>query len=429
MTDEPAEPYSETRQAELEVLAGAFGAKVTREKIRGILTAADFDSPHHATVWETFAHLDASGEAVTPTATVAALSAYPWARALIPNLARMVAEHEAATAARIVRAASRKRQVSALVTKYRQRVEAPGLGSDRLIVDLANEATSLRDAGVTEDDDTSITLRTLLDMEDEPYDWVIPGLLERGDRFMLTGEEGLGKSMLLRQVGVCVAAGLHPFGGGRIEPHNVVLFDIENNHRQIRRAMRNMTASIVDHQRGTRDPRDHFIIEQSKRIDITDDMVLSRIHALLDKHDPAVLIIGPLYRLTPRNIQTDDEATPVLAALDTIKDRGVGLLIEAHAGNSREGPEGMRPRGSAALRGWPEFGYGLRRGDIPNTATLLPWRGDRDERYWPHELESGGVLPWTLSEGEKLRNLPPRGNTAHEFIPPTNSPPHLRPVR
>lgn len=31
--------------------------------------------------------------------------------------------------------------------------------------------------------------------EDEPYDWLIPGLLERGDRLILTGFEGLGKAL------------------------------------------------------------------------------------------------------------------------------------------------------------------------------------------------------------------------------------------
>jgi RecA-family ATPase len=40
---------------------------------------------------------------------------------------------------------------------------------------------------------------------------VIPGLLERRDRLMLTGEEGLGKSYLLRQIAVMAAAGLDPF--------------------------------------------------------------------------------------------------------------------------------------------------------------------------------------------------------------------------
>lgn len=432
MSDDVADlhvAYSHVRQAEVDVLAGGFASKVTRERIRQIIQPGDFESPSHEAAWRALATLDGAGEAVTPASVVAALAHHAGAQSLIPELARVVPEHEATTAAKIVRAASRKRQVATLVTRFSQRIIAPSATADHLLVELVNEATVLRDQGISGEEDTSISLRELLDREDEPYDWLIPGLLERGDRFMLTGEEGLGKSMLLRQIGVCVAAGLHPFGGGRIKPHNVLLYDVENSERQIRRAMRSMTGQLVNQTRGMRDPRDHFQIERTHRVDITDDMVLSRIHRLIDKHDPSVVIIGPLYRLTPRAIQTDDEAAPVLAALDTIKDRGIALLIEAHAGNGRggEGSRDMRPRGSAALRGWPEFGYGMRWGDQPRTAKLERWRGDRDERSWPSEIEQGGVLPWSLSEGEKIRATETQGASAHDFFPKPHVP-HLRPV-
>jgi hypothetical protein len=51
--------------------------------------------------------------------------------------------------------------------------------------------------------------------DDDPEDWVIPGLLAREDRLILTGAEGLGKMMLLRQIAVCAAAGLDPFTTSR----------------------------------------------------------------------------------------------------------------------------------------------------------------------------------------------------------------------
>jgi hypothetical protein len=50
---------------------------------------------------------------------------------------------------------------------------------------------------------------------DDEFDWIVPGLIERGDRLMLTGFEGLGKSMLTRQLAVTMAAGLHPFRWAR----------------------------------------------------------------------------------------------------------------------------------------------------------------------------------------------------------------------
>lgn len=55
--------------------------------------------------------------------------------------------------------------------------------------------------------------------EPEPdYDWLIPDILERGDRVILTGGEGAGKSTLLRQIGVQCASGIHPFTHATIKP-------------------------------------------------------------------------------------------------------------------------------------------------------------------------------------------------------------------
>ncbi|MGH8882567.1 MAG: AAA family ATPase, partial [Stackebrandtia sp.] len=73
---------------------------------------------------------------------------------------------------------------------------------------------------------------------DEPYEWVVPGLLERGDRLILTGFEGLGKSMLIRQMATMMAAGLDPFKWTEMPPVRVLLIDLENSKRQSRRRFR-----------------------------------------------------------------------------------------------------------------------------------------------------------------------------------------------
>jgi replicative DNA helicase len=126
------------------------------------------------------------------------------------------------------------------------------------------------------------------------------------------------------------------------------------------------------------------------------------VHRLIDKHEPDLMLIGPLYRLIPRAINSDDDAAPLLAALDTIRDRGIAMLIEAHAGHAAnpKGERDMRPRGSAALMGWPEFGYGLRLNrKNPLHVDMVRWRGDRDARGWPAKLgrsnvEGGQRWPW-----------------------------------
>ena len=98
-------------------------------------------------------------------------------------------------------------------------------------------------------------------------------------------------------------------------------------------------------------------------------------------------------------LMTDDDAVPVLAALDTMRETGACLLMEAHAGHSvGEGGRNFRPRGSAALMGWPEFGYGLKP-ISKGYADLIPWRGDRDNRNWPDRLrhDRDGIR-WVIND-------------------------------
>jgi RecA-family ATPase len=59
-------------------------------------------------------------------------------------------------------------------------------------------------------------------------DWVIPELLDRNDRLVITGTEGAGKSIWMRQMAVCAAAGLHPFLGTNCDPKTVLFVDAEN---------------------------------------------------------------------------------------------------------------------------------------------------------------------------------------------------------
>jgi hypothetical protein len=117
---------------------------------------------------------------------------------------------------------------------------------------------------------------------------------------------------------------------------------------------------------------------------------------------PDVVLLGPLYRLAPRALNDDSDAAPVIATLNMIRERGACVLLEAHAGHAlgTGGRRDLRPRGSSAFLGWPEFGYGIRSSDVSDAkkrriVDVVPWRGDRDEREWPDRLEAGGTWPWS----------------------------------
>lgn len=266
---------------------------------------------------------------------------------------------------------------------------------------LARTIESLREvqAGSVRDPLAAKTLAEILAMTDR-YDWVIPGLLERKDRFILTGGEGAGKSTFVRQVAIASAAGLHPFTLEHIKPVKVLIVDAENSEQQWRRSAERIVSTV--RRLGARtDPAEAVRLVCAPRLDVTRDSHLGQLHRLLDRHEPDVLFIGPLYRLTPRAITNDDDAAPLLTALDTIRDRSVAMVMEAHAGHALGvgGERDLRPRGSAALMGWPEFGKGIRvNRDDDRVYDVVSWRGDREERKWPKQLRHGeherAELPW-----------------------------------
>lgn len=238
----------------------------------------------------------------------------------------------------------------------------------------------------------------------DSYDWVIPDLLERQDRLILTGAEGAGKTTLARQICVMASAGLHPLRRdvdiktGRktaqlMQPARVLVVDAENTEKQWRRATRH-TARIAA-QDGAVDPKTELMIVAGHRIDVTRGSHLGEIHRMVDHYQPDLLYIGPLYKITHGAIMTDDDAAPLLVALDSLRERGLTLMMEAHASKGDgNGARDLRPRGSAALMGWPEFGMGLQPFGEQGGVELKRWRGDRDERGWPKYLERGMDWPW-----------------------------------
>jgi len=375
------------RNAELAVLACCLMSVTARNEAKKHLVGGDFYHPAHEIIWDAMSHLDRSGGGVDPAGVLSHVQDVV-AKQLLPTLLTYpVVADNVGEFSRIVRSWGTKRRLYAEGARVQQMALSPILDAETVAAKCATAFAQLRDSGITEDIQ-SVTLAELLDEADDEPDWLIPGLLERRDRLMLTGEEGLGKSYLLRQFAIMAAAGIDPFDPSkRITPIRCMVIDCENDKGKVRRKVRPVVqfAKRYGHPNGN---ADIVTLLCSPRIDITRDRDLARIHRELDATRPDLLVIGPLYRLTGRAIQTDDEAAPLLAALDTIRDRGIALLIEAHAGHAigKGNVRDLRPRGSSALLGWPEFGYGMR-AVASDYADLVPWRGDRDAREFPQRVK------------------------------------------
>ncbi len=230
----------------------------------------------------------------------------------------------------------------------------------------------------------------LLEEPEPEYNWLVPGLLERGDRLILTGNEGKGKSTLLRQIGIQIAAGIHPFTLDPIEPCRVLLFDLENPRPQIRRELNKIKAErCID--------RNLLRVESVPQgIDLSSRVYIEAMTELLSLERPDLLIIGPTYKMAPR-LEDEGSSGELAFLLDQWRIAfGMTLLMESHQPHDRivethrQRPE--RPFGSSLWMRWPEFGLCLW-----DDGTLRHWRGARDEnREWPERLRrgEGGEESW-----------------------------------
>lgn len=251
--------------------------------------------------------------------------------------------------------------------------------------------------------------QTILDLVARPYPHVnlIPDLLWRHNRYLFTGGEGLGKSELAAQLTACAVAGLHPFGGEDFRPLTVQVIDAENDDRQASNRYRRLMPIVEKLAPVPVDWSRLMIQNRPEGLTLLKPENVSWVRKVLDTSQPDILVIGSLYKLyAGSNINDEAAAGVVTSVLDDLRIRyDCALVIEAHAGNEKDGTgrRNPRPRGSSMLIGWPEFGHGyLRSKDDPGEehlqlADVVRFRGDREsDADWPAMVRRGGhdQLPW-----------------------------------
>ncbi len=225
--------------------------------------------------------------------------------------------------------------------------------------------------------------------EPEPeYDWQITDLLEAGDRIILTGAEGDGKSTLLRQWAIQAAAGVHPMTLEPIEPLRVTLCDFENGRRHLKRELRTIWLAAGQ----LPGPGMLQVVTLPQGVDLQLELHQEYMAAKFAEHHPQIIIAGPLYKMSSGDPTDEPPAKATATFIDRMRDRfGASFIAEAHQPYSAAGgkrPE--RPYGASLWSRWPEFGLHL-----SHNGELHHWRGDRDERHWPPLLQRGGQWPWT----------------------------------
>jgi len=251
-----------------------------------------------------------------------------------------------------------------------------------------------------------MTLDQFVDQDIEEAAWVVNPLLRRGERLVVTGFEGLGKTTLMRQIGVATAAGLEPFTLRNAPPKKVLFVDCENPEHIMQQSFGQLR-DVLRRRHKTTD--DRFLL---KRHPGGMNLSKPRDRALLRSYctdaQPDLLLIGPAYKLYLGGAgqREEDLARVVVDALDELREEfDLSLILEHHSPHhdtsNRGAPRDVRPIGSSLWLRWPEFGWGIRPKKGGNAAKreveVVSWRGPRDpSRQWPVTMVSGGKdsLPW-----------------------------------
>lgn len=405
MTEELRIPRDEA--AERAVLGACMLSAEAHREASGIVSGRDFWWPRHRTVWR---HIGTVTEAAGLADPVLVLESIREAGELDAEIGPLLHTLYAATPtsvsighhAQIVADCATRRRVVEAGTRMVQRAES-GQGS---VSDLL--AGSVQDLSGARDETRGVELLTValdefLSQHVTEPDWVIPGLLARGDRFILTGGGGLGKSTLLRQIAVCAAAGMPPLDWGTqdgYDPVRVSFVDCENSDHQLKTLLWRMRKTAADN--GTPVEDRLMVGGHGNPLDLLDQSSALSLLRTVEHDKPDLVYIGPLYKLHNDDPDKETVVKKITGVLDRVRETGAAVITEAHHTKLGQNKKTLEPSGSNLWTWWPEFGRGLRMSADTNEevrmCSLEPWRIDRVQRAWPSWICREERWPWSRAE-------------------------------
>lgn len=243
--------------------------------------------------------------------------------------------------------------------------------------------------------------------ESSSYEWVIPHLIEKGERVIIVAAEGVGKTMLARQVALCASAGLHPFTMSKMPAIRTLTVDLENPERIIRRTSRSIMGAAL-HYGHVRKSEAHLLVKPAG-LDLLKASDRATLERAIEETKPQLLVMGPLYKsfIDPGGRTSESIAIEVAKYLDTLRDvYGCAMWLEHHAPlGSSIGGRDLRPFGSAVWSRWPEFGLSLTPDPTSTEGyvyNVSHFRGARDLRQFPTKMKRGKIFPFEVLEFMKV---------------------------
>lgn len=238
---------------------------------------------------------------------------------------------------------------------------------------------------------------------DDSYDWLIPDVLERGERVMVVAAEGVGKTMLGRQVALCSAAGINPFTFERMKPITTLMVDLENPQRIIKRTSEDIERK-AEHYGWCEDPQS-FLLTKADGLDLLKAGDRQYLEENIEAVKPDLLLLGPVYKsfVDPGGRTSEAIAIEIAKYFDSLREWfQCAMWFEHHAPlGSAMSSRDLRPFGSAVWSRWPEFGLSLQPDPTASSGYVYEvkhFRGARDQRKFPTKMIRGKTFPFEVTE-------------------------------
>lgn len=388
-------------EAERTVLGAMVRDPIARGDLLAELTDEDFGQPWTGTMFRAIEWLHDNGELVTAervleVAADVLLAPLPLARV------RSCVDARGKPHAQLPRLVdmTERRFVAGLAGELS--AAAYDTGSSPVdAVELAANAASLRRAKMLAQglDCDPVEILRLGEVLPDP-DWVIPDVIERLTRTVLVGPSGYGKSYMLRQIAMCVAAGLHPFRERQsITAKRVLMIELENGRQTVMRRLQEIRQAIDPHLRLKAIVPDWDrlrVLPLQRTIDLGARNDLRKLHSEMQRFHPDLLIIGPIYRMYTAYPKGDIGGEGAAVNLQGRIDDLIGyfncsVIIEGHTPKDSL----LTVRGSSAWSNWPDYGWAM----IPvghQHAYIEEVRGPRGDGRWPQAMsrDDASKLPW-----------------------------------
>lgn len=169
-----------------------------------------------------------------------------------------------------------------------------------------------------------------------PPAWIVEGLIAAGSANIVVGDSGLGKTPLMLQLGLAVAAG-DPFLNHATRACRVLYFDCESS----RDSFGGIARSIALHLGQPHSPPNFFVYNPNwdERPERPEDPVLCLIQAI-EALKPGLVIVDPLRIVWPRAEAKSEDAVSMVALQRRLaRDFGVAFITVHHTRKpDREAP-------------------------------------------------------------------------------------------